>query len=183
MVDLLANPGLGEVEDLVDGLREVVEEDMGVVLMVDGLKRGMYEGPFMARVEEGDEGVEVEIGDDDVVDAFGLDMVVGSRKPHLADFLKHMEVFLVEDILVEQECHLDGGEPVPDGGGEGFGDEAAKHEGACLEARKPIAKAYLGDVLEEMDFMLDVEEGEDPALVLMGAHAALEDLGDVLVEH
>ena len=152
---------------MVDGAGEHLDEEVGVVLMVDGLQFGGDQLPVVGGVEEGHEGVEVEIADDHIVDAFGLDAAVGAGQAYLAHLFQHMEVFLVQHVFVEQERHMGVAEAVPYGRGHGLGDESAKHEGARLEAGEVLRYAAVGGHPQEFGLVGRGEEVEHARLVLV----------------
>ena len=107
---------------------------MGVVLMLDFLKFVEDVGPVVSGIEERDKDVHVEVRDDHVIDALGLNAAMGASEVHLADLLQDVEVFLIVDVFVEEEGDMAWRELVPDGSGKRLSDEAPEHEGACGES-------------------------------------------------
>ena len=106
---------------------------------------------------------------------------MGTSQTDFAHFGKHLLIFLVKHIFVEEEGDDAVAEAVPHGGGYGARDETTNHERACLEAAESLRETDSGDGLEEMHLATGVEEQEDARLVEMGAHLAFEHLAYILV--
>ena len=116
-VNLVGSVTVAHIEDFVDRLREGFDKDVGVVLMLHFFEFGGYLRPVVDGIEQRYEVVEVEVSDGHVVDAFGLDAAVGTGQTDFAYFGKHLLVFLVKHIFIEEEGNNAVAETVPHGCG------------------------------------------------------------------